>query len=173
MSYIAHYPLISDMNDIFGHSALSTAGSSFIEEGILGHCLYFKNGSVSYIKLPELEGKKSFSISFRINVPKADALSQRADVFGFQNTADNGGNNLLRLEISGNQAANSASVTLNIFNNGTWTNDGGFGRISITRNEWHHLAFSISEDKVRYYVDGIKKIERDKTMNLVTVRILK
>ena len=165
MSYIAHYPLISDMNDIFGHSALSTAGSSFIEEGILGHCLYFKNGSVSYIKLPELEGKKSFSISFRINVPKADALSQRADVFGFQNTADNGGNNLLRLEISGNQAANSTSVTLNIFNNGTWTNDGGFGGISITRNEWHHLAFSISEDKARYYVDGIKKVERDKTMN--------
>lgn len=165
MSYIAHYPLISDMNDIFGHSALSIAGSSFIEEGILGHCLYFKNGSVSYIKLPELEGKKSFSISFRINVPKADALSQWADVFGFQNTAENGGNNLLRLEISGNQAANSASVTLNIFNNGTWTNDGGFGGISITRNEWHHLAFSISEDKVRYYVDGIKKVEQDKTMN--------
>lgn len=165
MSYIAHYPLISDMNDIFGHSALSIAGSSFIEEGILGHCLYFKNGSVSYIKLPELEGKKSFSISFRINVPKADALSQRADVFGFQNTAENGGNNLLRLEISGNQAANSTSVTLNIFNNGTWTNDGGFGAISITRNEWHHLAFSISEDKVRYYVDGIKKVEQDKTMN--------
>ena len=165
MSYIAHYPLISDMNDIFGHSALSTAGSSFIEEGILGHCLYFKNGSVSYIKLPELEGKKSFSISFRINVPKADALSQWADVFGFQNTADNGGNNLLRLEISGSQAANSASVTLNIFNNGTWTSDGGFGGISITRNEWHHLAFSISEDKARYYVDGIKKVEQDKTMN--------
>ena len=165
MSYIAHYPLISDMNDIFGHSALSIAGSSFIEEGILGHCLYFKNGSVSYIKLPELEGKKSFSISFRINVPKADALSLWADVFGFQNTADNGGNNLLRLEISGNQAANSTSVTLNIFNNGTWTNDGGFGGISITRNEWHHLAFSISEDKARYYVDGIKKVEQDKTMN--------
>lgn len=165
MSYIAHYPLISDMNDIFGHSVLSIAGSSFIEEGILGHCLYFKNGSVSYIKLSELEGKKSFSISFRINVPKADALSQWADVFGFQNTAENGGNNLLRLEISGNQAANSTSVTLNIFNNGTWTNDGGFGAISITRNEWHHLAFSISEDKVRYYVDGIKKVEQDKTMN--------
>lgn len=164
MSYIAHYPLINNTDDIFGHASLSLPNATFVDDGILGSCLYFKSGTNTEVALPELTNSRTLSFAFRIKFNKADALSQRSDIISFYNSNSEGNRVQLRLEISGGQSANSENTSINLFNNNMWTNDGGFGAVNIVRDERHHIAVSISETTCRYYRDGVLVGEQAKVM---------
>lgn len=164
MSYIAHYPLINNTDDIFGHASLSLPNATFVDDGILGSCLYFKSGTNTEVALPELTNSRTLSFAFRIKFNKADALSQRSDIISFYNSNSEGNRVQLRLEISGGQSANSENTSINLFNNNMWTNDGGFGAVNIVRDERHHIAVSISETTCRYYRDGVLVGEQVKVM---------
>lgn len=164
MSYIAHYPLINNTDDIFGHASLSLPNATFVEDGILGSCLYFKPGTNKEVSLPELESSRTLSFAFWIKLKKTDALSLRTDIISFYNSNAEDSRVQLRLEISGGQGANSESTSINLFNNGMRTNDGGFGAVNIVRDEWHHIAVSISETTCRYYHNGVFVKETAKVM---------
>ena len=166
MAYIAHYPLIDNKKDIFGHSDLFLPNSSFIEDGILGTCLKFANSQNTtrrYITIPELGGHKTVSISFWIKFFSDSAYVQWRDIFSFQTANADGEATGLRLEIGSAMEQGKSYINLNVFNNGVWTNDGGFGGVNVNRDEWHHITFVASETYGYVYRDGVRVIAHKKT----------
>ena len=159
MSYVAHYPLVKDSNDVFGHAPLTTNNfSAVVADGILGGC-YEITGFAGSVTLPEIIGKKTLSIAFWIKVG-VGTLPLWSDIFKFNLTEPNGP---WRLEVSNNHDSD-VSVSLNLFNNGTWTGDGGIGDITFNRNERHHLVITSSETHHYLYLDGalVRKHIKDK-----------
>ena len=159
MSLIAHYPLVKDTMDVFHYSYLY---SSFTinPDAPLGGCLSTNKASL-YTELDELKNKQVFSISFWIRFNSSNYV-QWNDIFYF-NTIKSSASSTIRMEISSGTSSTSSTVSLNVFNNGFWTNDGGVGNITVPRNEWHFIAVSVSQDRIYFFYDGQLQYNVEKT----------
>ena len=161
MSLVASYNLINDAHDTFHHSDLLPS-PSFASDGALGSCLNLTTRN--QITLSALKDSEVISFSAWVKFEN-EIFTLFSKLFYFSVQWDNSGinNDALRVEISGQDTNN---ISLNVFNNGGWTGDGGFGSATMTRNAWHHIVMACFKNKLEFYVDGVRKFSTAKRIDL-------
>lgn len=156
--YIIHLPFLKDTNEVFGNTWVSGSeptSSYLVTDSRFGNC-YDVNSKPVKVSTNNLQNITEFSCTFWIYLRNNVIYAQWSDIWNISSNPN------LRMEFSSSNVA-TGDVSVNVFNNGAWTGDGGSGSFSVPREEWHFIAISISKTKLRLYMDGVLKIESNKS----------
>ncbi|MFA9390669.1 MAG: LamG domain-containing protein [Prolixibacteraceae bacterium] len=169
MAYVPKYngeifymPFDGDYREFNSGSKATVVGTpEFAGESLLGDDAY-KGATDSYLSYPasSLTGNE-FSAAMWI---KPNAMPDRAGILtvGPEDTANPGAENIrtsgFRFFREGSATEQRYKLNVGTGDAETW-NDGGV--IDPSKNEWVHLAFTISDTKCTIYINGIMQMESD------------
>jgi len=159
---VAYYPFNGDVTDASGNGNTGQVINATLTEGVNGvaNSAYLFNGLDTYITIPSSES---------LNRPDT-AITMSAWIYlnGLSLIGSSFGPVLMKSDLAANNF--SYRLSLSLSNIAAATNNWGNGTFADTvlaLNTWYHFVASLSEDKAKFYLNGVLiKVDTNYTTDL-------
>lgn len=148
---IAYFPFNDNTDDTLGRATTSTSGTPSINTSTLkfgAGSLYFGGSAVLKISLPK-EFTDEFTLEGWFYCTKSNSSGYYQTLFSSSGASTYGN---IYMHIDDGSYSNYPVCRANAA--GATTNTGSYGSTVITRNAWHHFAYSRSGTKNYFFLDG-------------------